>query len=362
MNYSIERQVALSYPDCMLINCPRCGFQQPEDKYCAQCGVDMESFKPATPPLWKRFFGNPLIQLSLVVVVAGGVGITLYQKGQQNLERRVQYLKSSVQINSTHGTPDLAEAAPVAESNVDSTSQSSEAADGVVDAYKVEPPPASALAAAPTPGTSPTPAPETDSKNPRNVARTGAHLIVYYAEVPRSRLNAIFTASRSTGQFMNFNEYTAGILPDFKKNVLDQSDIQILHKEDRTLSTSRTLQWSYAAKNRMNPSMEIGLTTFFELSDLENNSLRGNLEIQRNWLEPSPNGSFELQRKSFPAIFEIGGETGFFMSGVLPPGSGIDRPIEDDLMNFEIYKILRSPRFRAGQSEFVIFVDFEKGN
>ena len=50
------------------------------------------------------------------------------------------------------------------------------------------------------------------------------------------------------------------------------------------------------------------------------------------------------------------------MSGVLPPGSGIDRPIEDDLMNFEIYKILRSPRFRAGQSEFVIFVDFEKGN
>ncbi|UXR64416.1 hypothetical protein EZJ49_15205 [Bdellovibrio bacteriovorus] len=354
MNYSIERQVALSYPDCMLINCPRCGFQQPEDKYCAQCGVDMESFKPATPPAWKRFIGNPLIQLSLVVVVAGGVGITLYQKGQQNLERRVQYLKSTVQINSTSGVTDLPEALPVAEASSESTSQSSEAADGVVDAYKVEPPPATAaLAVAATPGASPTPSP---------TARTGAHLIVYYAEVPRGRLNTIFTVSRSTGQFMNFNEYTAGILPDFKKNVLDHSDIVILHKEDRTLSASRTLQWSYAAKNRMNPSMEIGLTTFFELSDLENNSLRGNLEIQRNWLEPSPSGTLELQRKSFPAIFEIGGETGFFMSGVLPPGPGIDRPIEDDLMNFEIYKILRSPRFRAGQSEFVIFVDFEKGN
>ncbi len=43
----------------MLINCPRCGFQQPKDKYCAQCGVDMETFKPASPPALKRFFETP---------------------------------------------------------------------------------------------------------------------------------------------------------------------------------------------------------------------------------------------------------------------------------------------------------------
>lgn len=361
MNYSIERQVALSYPDCMLINCPRCGFQQPEDKYCAQCGVDIESFKPATPPAWKRFIGNPLIQLSLVVVIAGGVGITLYKKGQQNLERRVSYLKSTVQINSTSGQPQT-EALPLAEADTETSSQSSEAADGMVDAYKVEPPATTvAAAAAATPGTSPTPSPGEADKNSRNLARTGAHLVVYYAEVPRGRLGSIFSASRATGQFMNFNEYTAGILPEFDKNVLHRSDIKILHKEDRPLTTSKTLQWSYTLKDRSNPSIEIGLTTFFELNDFDATNLRGNLEIQRNWREPVPAGGFEIQRKSFPAIFEIGGETGFFMSGVMPLASNMG-PEEDQLMNFDIYKILRSPQFRSGESEFVIFVDFEKGN
>lgn len=345
----------------MLINCPRCGFQQPNDKYCAQCGVDMETFKPTTPPAWKRFFGNPLIQLSLVVLVAGSVGITLYQKGQQNLERRVSYLKSTVQINSTSGESTETTAPP---DEAQMANQSSEAADGEVNAYRVEPPqpPAEATATVSS-DLAPAPSPEElENQGAAKAPKSEAHLIVYYAEVPRGRLNAIFTTSRATGQFMNFNEYTAGILPDFKKNVLDRSEIIILHKEDRPLRTARTLQWSYSAKNRMNPSMEVGLTTFFELGEVENNNLRGNLEIQRNWLEPSPNGSLELQRKSFPAIFEIGGETGFFMSGVLPPGPEIGGPIEEDLMNFEVYKILRSPRFRAGQSEFVIFVDFEKGN
>lgn len=345
----------------MLINCPRCGFQQPNDKYCAQCGVDMETFKPTTPPAWKRFFGNPLIQLSLVVLVAGGVGISLYQKGQQNLERRVSYLKSTVQINSTSG--DSMETASTPE-EASMANQSSEAADGEMNAYRVEPPqPPPEVTATVASDVTPAPsAEELENQGAAKAAKAEAHLVVYYAEVPRGRLNAIFSASRATGQFMNFNEYTAGILPDFKKNVLDRSEIVILHKEDRRLRTARTLQWSYSAKNRMNPSIEVGLTTFFELGELENNNLRGNLEIQRNWLEPSPNGSLELQRKSFPAIFEIGGETGFFMSGVLPPGPGIGGPIEEDLMNFEVYKILRSPRFRAGQSEFVIFVDFEKGN
>lgn len=342
----------------MLINCPRCGFQQPKDKYCAQCGVDIENFKPATPPAWKRFFGNPLIQLSLVVLVAGGVGITLYQKGQQNLERRVSYLKSTVQINETGGQVEIPPPPNPSSEDLQAQEsvQSSETSDGAIDAYKVEPTPANSGSAVAEAA-----APELTDRTARAVAKTGAHLIVYYTEVPRGRLNAIFGASRSTGQFMNFNEYTAGILPDFDKNFMNRSDIKILHKEDRPLTSSRTLQWSYTLKDRNNPAVEIGLTTFFELNDFDNNNLRGNLEIQRNWREPAPGGGFELQRKSFPAIFEIGGETGFFMSGVMPPASNMG-PGEDQLMNFEIYKILRSPQFRSGESDFVIFVDFEKGN
>ncbi|MFK8138887.1 MAG: hypothetical protein AB8E15_11040 [Bdellovibrionales bacterium] len=30
----------------MIINCPKCGFEQPQDEYCANCGVHIPSFKP----------------------------------------------------------------------------------------------------------------------------------------------------------------------------------------------------------------------------------------------------------------------------------------------------------------------------
>ncbi|WII72808.1 hypothetical protein QJS83_02860 [Bdellovibrio sp. 22V] len=317
----------------------------------------METFKPATPPAWKRFFGNPLIQLSLLVVVAGGVGVSLYQKGQQNLERRVSYLKSTVQINSTSGGPSETFAAseeslPTADQASQTPEAPSDAADGVMNAYKV---------AAPTAAGSPTPAAASDDKTKeRSVAKLHApHLVVYYAEVGRGRLNAIVDASRSTGQFMNFNDYSAGILPNISKN-LQGPQIKILHKEERALDRAKSLQWFYGWKDRRDLSIEIGHTTFFELNEMDANNLRGNLEIQRTWREMGPNGQFEIQRKSFPAIFEIGGETGFFMSGVMPPQSNLEN--DDELTSVDIYKILRSPQFRAGESEFVIFIEFEKGN
>lgn len=342
----------------MLINCPRCGFQQPKDKYCAQCGVDIESFKPVTPPAWKRFFGNPLAQLSLLIIVAGGVGVSLYQKGQQNLERRVSYLKSSVQINasSNDATQTLSQnSESSANADTDLPVESPQNPDGSVNAYKVEAPVPANLAANSSP-------PSTDEKkdSPKGLAGSGApHLIVHYAEVSKASLNGLFAASRSTGQFMNFNDYSAGIIPSLRRALSDPQS-KVLHTEDRALDKSKTLQWSYGLKDRQDPSIEIGLTTFFEISEMDATNLRGNLEIQRTWKEMTPSGALEIQRKSFPAIFEIGGDTGFFMSGVLPLQSNLEN--DDELTAIDVFKVLRSPQFRVGESELVIFVEFKKEN
>lgn len=347
----------------MLINCPRCGFQQPKDKYCAQCGVDIENFKPATPPAWKKFFGNPLIQLSLLVIIASGAGITLYQKGQQNLERRVSYLKSTVQINASANGPaaQFAETpTPHDQPTTDQASQAAppgdaDAADGTITAYKVAPPTAT---------TSPTPTPSAagdKTKDAKALVKTGTpHLVFYYAEVGRSSLNSFISASRNTGQFMSFNDYSAGILPGINK-ALTAPQVKILHKEEHSLTDAKAAaQWFYGIKDSRDPSREIGHTSVFEVSEMDTNNLRGNFEVLRSWREQTSAGTFEIQRKSFPAIFEIGGDTGFFMAGVMPPQSNLEN--EDELVSYDIYKILRSPQFRAGDSDFVIFIEFEKGN
>lgn len=334
----------------MLIKCPRCGFQQPKDKYCAQCGVDMETFKPAQAPLWKRTLGNPLLQLGAVFIVAGIAGFFIYQRGQDNLHNRVTYLKSPVQFNRA---ADIPVAAQVPETS----------AEPVDEVPTVTPAPASAMAvteAASKAQATPTSTAATDKTkdSAKAVAKIdGPHLVVYYAEVPRRILGSLMDASRATGQFMSFTDYTAGILPNANKHI-NNPGIKILHREERPVAQGKTMQWFYGVKDRANPSNEIGMTTFFELADVDSNNLRGNLEIQRTWRDPSPNGGFELQRKSFPAIFEIGGNTGFFLAGVMPPQSNIEN--DDELTAIDIYKILRSPMFRSGDSEFVIFIEFAK--
>lgn len=324
----------------MLINCPRCGFQQPKDKYCAQCGVDMETYVPATPPAWKRFFGSPLVQLTFLIIIAAGVGGTLYKKGQQNLERRAGPLRSSVQISSSSDfsqTDNESEEGSTAtnflDTNTDTQTEptASESADGVVTAYKV---------------TNPAPAGHPS-------------IVIYYTEMSRDHLATLFTASRNTGQFMEFNDYSAGLTPNVSK-ILTGPQVKILHKEVKSLENSKSLQWTYGIKDQRDPNSDIGLTTFLGINEIEGNTLRGNIEIQRSWREPLNSGSFEIQKRSFPAEFEVDAESGFFISGIMPRRSYLDN--DQELSNIEVYKILASPQFRSGESNFVIFIDFDKGN
>lgn len=335
----------------MLIKCPRCGFQQPLDKYCAQCGVDIETFKPPTAPFFKKFFGSLLVQLSLLLITAALVGTYIYQKGQGSLQQKVSSLRSSLQINSSELNPPPPPPPMYPEVADDQTSPptSEELASRAVPGAKTLTKAVGATGANAAVG------------NEASATKiSGAHLAVYYAEVDHGTLNGIFEASQNTGQFMNFKDYTAGILPNIGKR-LSNANIKVLHKEDRILDSSKTLQWFYGLKDRRNPAVEIGLTTFFELSEMDSNILRGNLEIQRTWREASAtSGGFEIQRKSFPAIFEIGGGTGFFISGVMPLQSNLEN--DDELTSIDIYKILHSARFRSGDSDFVIFVDFTKNN
>lgn len=351
----------------MLINCPRCGFQQPQDQYCAQCGVDMENYKPSTPPAWKRLLGNPLVQLSALVVVAGAVGAVLFHKGQQNFERRIGPQHSPLQLSTSanSGTPSAtnseataanadAASTSLAENSAGAENRDINAADGTVTAYKVSPPTASAGA-----GVNAAAADDKAKDNKGSAKLNTPHLVVYYAEISRMSLAGIVAASRASGQFMEFPDYQAGLVPNISK-ALSAPQVQILHKEVRTLEGMKSFQWFYGIKDPRDLNIEIGLTTLFEINEFDVNNLRGNMEIQRSWREPLPSGGFEIQKKSFPAILELGGETGFFISDIMPRRTFLEN--DSDLTSIDVYKILGSPQFRSGNSTFVIFIVFENNN
>ena len=341
----------------MLVNCPKCGFQQPIDKYCAQCGVDMETFKPSAPPLLQRIFGNTIVQLSLLVVVAVGMGTFLYKNGPTNAETTSATPASHLQINSNASTSAPLPASASFEGQMapvpaDTEAQSTEAQ-------------AQDLATARADGTvipaSAADAPANPAEKRSVAAVSGPTLIVTYAEVPRASYQALIDATHTTpnGAYMNFTGYSAGILPGLRQKLNSGSfKMTVLHKETRSVASAKTLQWFFGLKDPRTSS-DIGFTTFVNLADSDptDNNLRGSMIVQRGWREPVPNG-FEYQRRNFPAEFEITTRTGFFLSGVMPPQANI--PNDDELTAIDVFKILRSTSFQRGESEFVIFVEFAR--
>ena len=52
-----------------LRTCPKCGFTQPPDRFCANCGVNMDTYKPAPPSILNRLRKNIYLQLLLITMI-----------------------------------------------------------------------------------------------------------------------------------------------------------------------------------------------------------------------------------------------------------------------------------------------------
>lgn len=343
----------------MLINCPRCGFQQPKDTYCAQCGIDMESFKPANPPFLKRLFSSVLIQLGLIGIVAVGISITLIKPNKFENQPRFTSARSFLQISNTStsdsSSSNNAEESPPAE-DVAELAQAKSAQEGTINAYRVanpqdaesrEPSEASAkVLPAAAPGSAKAAADKSAS----------SRLLVTYAEVGRNTLNRLFDNSRNTGQFMNLAEYSAGIISAPAK-FTSSPQVKVLLQVEKSIEDLRSFQWAYLIPNQKESEPDIGLMMYLDFNEVDANSLRGNVEVQWNWKDLTNHGNDPYSRKTFPAFFEISGETGFFMAGVISHQSRLEN---ENSSSHEIFKIFKSPQFKEGESEFVIFIEYKK--
>ncbi|MBS1970102.1 MAG: hypothetical protein JSU04_07325 [Bdellovibrionales bacterium] len=306
----------------------------------------MMAFKPPRQSAFKRYATDPMMYLIIALVVIGVSITTLYKKDKTDLAQRVKFLKGTLQIASTNGHDAKKEA--VAEQET--------------------PPAAAAEAASPAPVASvaTTAAPATPAAT-ASVASGTTTAYIYYAEVPRRALERLYEESQATGQFNSFGDYTAGILPDVQKRITAEGlKIRILEKSEKTITKNQ--QW-FTGLHDNELDEDMGLSTFVELAETDSNVFRGNLEIVRTLREtdtdkralaavdataaaPAP------QKNSYPAIFEMGPGSGFFIAGVLPRKTRIAH--EEELSRKGPFEVLRSPAFQNKETEFVIFIEFEK--
>ena len=89
----------------MLVNCPRCGFSQPKDQYCAQCGIDMQSFKPKEIPLLNKILSNAGLQIALLFIAAIFVGQYIFHSQEpQSWVQKITHFKGFNKSAKAAGT------------------------------------------------------------------------------------------------------------------------------------------------------------------------------------------------------------------------------------------------------------------
>jgi len=79
----------------MMMDCPRCGFSQPKDRYCANCGLDVETFRAKPKPLFLRLLQNPNFHLGLIVLLIVAVAAFLLLNQRHALVRGAERLRGT---------------------------------------------------------------------------------------------------------------------------------------------------------------------------------------------------------------------------------------------------------------------------
>jgi len=334
----------------MLVNCPKCGFSQPKDRYCASCGVDMDNFKRAPEPLVKALVTSPafLIGVTFAVVIASVAYIRVKQG--EEITSRARMLRSGPVIVSQPTAPPatpptMAEAA------------SQTAPDAEVRAADIAPAATSAPTEAPAAAPANKMIASEDTKTPAGGSApvVEKHLTVTatYAEVDKRALETLKEISQQSGQFTDFGDFKSGAIPDLAQHLGAATGIKILQKVVKNYD-AKSLQQQWFSGSHGGAEDEVGLQTMVVLEPLTDTKVHGEIELLRALHEQGVDG---IIKKSYPISgFDLPQKWGWMVILELPR---TPQTAEDDFNPDGLLRLFKSDRFQKKETEFTLFLDFD---
>lgn len=337
----------------MLIKCPKCGFSQPKDQYCARCGVDIEAYKPQTESAFTKIFLSPIFQIGLILaIIASATTFVMNRSHLLSPDAPRSNIRAKAYTNS-----DIEQTATTNSSGSEAPSPSpipanAEEASGATT--PAPPSPSSTDKDSNTMTAASRSEPSSNTLGASNSAAStspAAHAIgirVSYTIIDNGFLNRIYEDSLATGQFATFASYNAGLVPDIEKKLNPSNTrIRVLHKVEERVEEGKSKSWFLG--NRTPEGDELGLTTSIEYKDIDRNGVfRGTFIINRNWRE----------KTTYPAEVEMTPQNGFFISGVMP--RTLPEGVNGSITSISPFDILKDASFRTKAAEFVIFLELTK--
>lgn len=368
-------QVRLPYPErvseiClegtfqMLINCPKCGFQQPEDLFCAQCGVNISKFTTKKDGGLQKFFQSKAVwTLPALVVLGAGIYVSKVPSTEtQNLRAKASQVKSQTLASQTSNSRGVA-SSPTEDSAYETSSVDTAPADKlsqkILNQQDSQPP------------SSPT-ANDTGSSE-RNMASTSVStevdpsktaerkdnlkLKVEFLEVSKAEIEKFLISTNKGSELIDLADHSLGVVEVQVARLKKLRSLKILEANEINLSERRSQIWNHSVLDKADPRRFNGFRLLLEASDIDfqKQTLKGHLEIQTD-IKLSSNPGPSL--KSYPAVFEISPENTFMLIGMMPHDGDL-KLNEEAIKSVASLGILKSNSFRSGQTEFLILIYLE---
>jgi hypothetical protein len=330
----------------MLINCPRCGLSQPKDQYCAQCGIDMQSFKPKEVPFFKKLVSSTGLQLGvliLITLIAAQFILNRYspQKFSQKNSPSQGTFKSEENPNSNNSeTDEYSE-----DTNQDSrplASVGSDSAEGASISDRAQQ--LNRTGSGVNEGSGNT----TSTNGSASIAgeqeaQFYGKLRVIYAEVPIDMINKWITDSSNLALYQSLSEYSVGILPEFKKR---NEVFQVLKTYEVEFKPQVSSNTNISGIMSDETNQLIGFSTLLERTGrLNDGTLVGQISVNKRG---------RVESESYPSEFELPKGSAFFLIGALKVENfQIDRA----KLQMPPFQIFKSNDFMTRKTEFVIIVE-----
>lgn len=327
----------------MNVSCPKCSFEQPRDRFCANCGIDMENYRAPNKPLGQRLLGSSLFYGILALILIGAAILLVTNTSNKKFQNTIPAPQYSVNQQPAAALATEPPEAPV------------EIADVAASAPLEETP-------APTAVPSPNPlrsAPATTEAASRTLKNS---IKITWAEVNKDYFIELF------GETLPYGIFRAGILmAEFNNRSLksrmdlgrSEKMIRVLetsnHPLNMTSETDRRIELKLRSQDpRINE--KIGVVLNLDPVHLDEAGLQLRFEVKRAM--PITQGQ-RYTLDTFNAADEIliPNRGAAFVSGFIPHREPYD---ESEMKLFEsnsALKVLNSKSFQANQSEIVIFIE-----
>lgn len=307
-----------------MMTCPKCQFQQPPDTYCANCGVNMETYRPKAKPFFSRILTHWIFHLSLLVVVI--LSLVLYDRSDSrhevgladNTESMASQSDAPVSDNNYQPAPQQVAQAETMAATTEPTAQ-------LRSGEKISAKPMAAPAAAPV-------------KNSVQVT---------FYQASRAAVSELMREAQSA----SFNGDASG-------GIINKKKLQQLKDAREMRSASSNVYKDFdnqhpimIFKGQRGAGKNLGL--FFQLTSLRDDSGGQQFEV-KSW------GSLKIQGPEdhlFASEMTLGSQSAAFIAGFLPKDRNFN---DEEKAVFEAertLKIYNQEDFWEGASDLIMVIE-----